>query len=714
MSEKTLLLVDGNALVYRAFHAFPKELTAPDGMSIGATFGFCRILFSAIRTLKPTHLAVAFDLPGGTFRDDFYDKYKANRSAMPEELKAQIPIVHEIVRTMEAPIFALERFEADDMLGTISRTVEKADHDTKVIILSGDQDLLQLVTKQTLVYSPGIAPKKATLFTIEAVQEKYGFSPEQMVDYKALRGDPSDNIPGVKGIGEVTATQLLSQFKTLDGVYSALEKGPLEGVKPGIQAKLSEFKEDAYLSYKLATILTDVPMEFDLGKCLLELQRPENLVEMFRKYNFKSLIEELPTTHKLVATAADIFGSAEEELSAPVPHSESDNIDTALAPVLRKMEEVGVKVDTDYLKELENEYTLEIGKVTEALHEAAGQPSPQQVGFILYDVMKIPTHGISKGKTGFTTNADALNKLSEEYPIAKLLLQYRELTKLQSTYIKPLQEQVDAKSRVHTSYAPDTATGRLSSRNPNLQNIPSRSEQGRRIRRAFTTDKGWKLVAADYSQFELRIAAHLSGDKALIELFNKGGDFHSQTATKMGVDRRTAKIINFSILYGKGAFGFANDLGITMDEAKNYIEQYFQTFSGLRKYLDQVLEETRKNGYGETMFGRRRAFPEITSGHFQRRAAAEREAVNLPIQGSQADILKKAMSNLDKRLMESKSKARLILTVHDELVIEAPDSEVEAITALLKDVMENAIALSVPVLVESKVGTNWADMEKVV
>ncbi len=720
MAEKTLLIVDGYALIFRAFHAFPKDLTDPEGNTIGAVFGFSRILFSSIRTLKPTHLAVAFDLPGPTFRHEQFAAYKGTRSETPQELLNQIPMVRQIVETMEAPIFASPSYEADDMIGTISRLIEREHKDTKVIILSSDQDLLQLVSEQTLMYSPGIAPKKPTLFNPGAVQEKYGFSPIQMIEYKALRGDPSDNIPGVKGIGEVTATQLIKQFGTIDAMYKELAKGPLAEVKTGVQDKLREHEADARMSHKLATICVDAPLEFDIDLCRLEIQHPENLVDLFRKLNFKSLIEELPKSHKLVATAADVFADAEQTtiVGEPVPVSESNNVDTDLAPILRKMEETGVRVDTAYLATLEEEYTAEISKLLQQLHEAAGQPfnpdSPQQVGYILYEVLKIPTTNISKGKTGFTTNADTLNKLANEQPIAALLLQYRELTKLQSTYIKPLQVMVDEHKRVHTNYAPDTSTGRISSRNPNLQNIPSRSEQGRRIRRGFITEEKWTLISADYSQIELRVAAHLSGDQALIEAFQKGGDFHTETATKMGVDRRTAKIINFSILYGKGAFGFAQDLGISMDEAKKYIEQYFQTFSGLRKYLDGILQSARETGYSETMLGRRRAFPDLTSGNFHQRAAAEREALNLPIQGTEADILKKAMCNLDNRLKEYKSPARMILTVHDELVLEVPDEHIDETAALLTDIMENAIHLVVPVVVEAKIGKNWADMSSLI
>lgn len=720
MSKPLLLLVDGNALVYRAYHAFPKELTAPDGSPTGATFGFCRILFAAIKTLRPTHLAVAFDLSGPTFRHEKYAGYKATRAEMPDDLRAQIPLVHQIVETMEAPIFAQESFEADDMIGTISRLVEKDHKEVQVVILSSDQDLIQLVTDHTSVYSPGIAPKQPTMYTPAKVEEKYGFEPLKMIDYKALRGDPSDNIPGVPGIGEVTATQILKEFGDIENLYKALEKGETDSLKAGVVTKLKEGKDKALLSYELATIKVDVPTKFDLDACRLELQRPEQLVTVFRELNFKSLLDELPGSHKLAATAADVFGdtpAVADTPEKPREKSQSEQLDDQLAPVLREMENRGAKVDLPYLKDLEEEFQKEILDLTDKLHHEAGQPfnpdSPMQVAHILYEQMKIPTDGVRKGKTGYTTDADTLGKLAEEHVIAQLLLQYRERTKLQSTYIKPLQEIADEKGRVHTNYAPDTATGRISSRNPNLQNIPTRSEQGRRIRRAFITEPKWSLLAADYSQIELRIAAHLSKDPLLIESFNKGGDFHEETAKKMGVSRHVAKVINFSILYGKGPFSLSHDLGSTIEEAKQYIEQYFTTFKVLRKYLDEILANTRTNGYGETMFGRRRPFPDITSSNFQRRSAAEREALNLPFQGTQAEILKLAMSNLDKQLKSSKSEARMILTVHDELVLEVPDSDIPTIANLVRETMVNAVELIVPIKVDVKAGKNWAELEPI-
>ncbi len=712
MANSTLLIVDGNGLFYRAYHAFPKDLTTPKGEYIGAVYGFTRIFLSTIKTLKPTHVAVAFDLKGDTFRHTQYPLYKATRDKMPEDLAAQIPRMWEIAQKMEAPIYSAETFEADDCIGTVAAQVVKNDPDTRVVILSGDQDLIQLVNDRVSMYAPGISPKKPTMYTPEKVQEKYQFEPRQMIDYKSLRGDPSDNIPGVKGVGEVTATQLIQTYKSLDGLYEAVHSGNTEGIKPGILAKLIGHEADARLSYKLATICTEVPISIDLDACRLELQHPEHLVGLFQELGFKSLLTELPTNHRISAEAHDVFSNAESETPAEeVYKSRSEEIDDQLAPILREMEATGVKVDLAYLKNLENEYTTEITSLITQLHTMAGEEfnpdSPQQVAHVLYEVLNIPTTNIRKGKLGFTTDAATLADLAPDYPICALLLTYRELTKLQNTYIKPLQELGDENDRIHTSYAPDTATGRVSSRNPNLQNIPVKTEQGRRIRRAFIPEDGYTFVAADYSQMELRVAAHLSRDPALIAAFKAGGDFHAETAAKMGVDRRTAKVINFSILYGKGAFGFSQDLGISMSEARDYIDQYFKTFPQLKKFLDQTVESTKKLGYAETLYGRRRYLPEIISGNYLQRSAAEREALNLPIQGTQADILKDAMCHLAGALKNTG--IRMILTVHDELVLEVPDAKVNEACQILEKEMTGVIELLVPIKVEVKTGKNWSD-----
>lgn len=704
----TLLLVDGNALFYRAYHAFPKDLTTPDGQPSGATFGFTRILMAAVRNLKPTHLAVCFDTKGATFRDELLKQYKATRAPMPEDLVSQVPMIWELVDRMEAPRYSAVGLEADDLIGTIARQVETGHPDMKVIILSSDRDMLQLVTDRVHVYSPQVGFSKAILYTPAVVKERFGFAPIQMIDYKALRGDTSDNIPGVPGIGEVSGKQLIADFGTLDKLYEAIKAGATDGLKPSILKKLQENEDLARVSYTVATIKTDADIKFDEQECRLEIKQPEKLVELFQKYNFKSLIKELPQSHRLVTEAADIF--AETAAVTASGTNESAKLDEALAPILREMESFGVKVDRSYLKSLEEEFDAEITKLRNQLHTLAGQPfntdSPQQIAHVFYKVLGIPTEFIRKGKHGYTTDAATMHMLAPDYPIAALLLAYREVTKLQSTYVKPLQELADSHDRIHTSYAPDTATGRISSRNPNLQNIPIKTEQGRRIRQAFIAPKGKQLVAADYSQIELRVAAHLSQDPVMMEAFASGKDFHAETGARMGVDRRVAKIINFSILYGKGAFGFSQDLGISMAEAKEYIEQYFKTYAGLKKYLDTVLEEAKATGRVATMLGRVRELPDIQGANYQRRSAAEREAVNLPIQGTAAEILKKAMVDLVP-LLKNHDGSVMILTVHDELVLEVPDADVPTVAKLLKTTMENAVPLSVPVVAQVKSGPNW-------
>jgi DNA polymerase-1 len=751
----TLLLVDGYALLYRAFYAYP-PLTTPKGEPIGAVYGFSRILLAALRSLKPTHVAVCFDLDKPTFRHQTYAMYKATRQKMPDELSSQISRMHQVIDYLEFPIYAAEGFEADDVIATIAD--QAAAQGEQVLILSGDQDLLQLVTPEISLYSPAVGKKAAVLYTPEKVQETYGFPPKQIVDYKALAGDSSDNIPGVTGIGDVTAKQLLAQYGTLEQLYDCLDTGHVTTLKPAVLQKLTAQRDQAWDSYRLATLRKDAPVEYSAERCKLELQNPERLVELFHQLGFRSLIAEMPKSHYLLSEAADVFAQAmatsagsDPAPAAPNPRapspdadqatdplasdtpafadpatydnpetaglSPSEQVDKQLEPVLRKMEQAGVKIDLAYLRGLEEEFNREIAQARDQLQETAGQPfnpdSPSQVAHILYEVLHIPTQGVRKGKTGYTTDAATLQYLAHTYPIATQLLQYREVTKLQNTYVRPIQELADPRQRLHTSYAPDTSTGRISSKNPNLQNIPIKSERGRRIRKAFIAETGYRLVAADYSQIELRIAAHLSGDPAMQEAFRNGGDFHAATAERMKVDRRTAKVINFSILYGKGPYGFSQDLHISLAEARQYIDQYYDTYKKLREYLDRILADVRQNGYAETLYGRRRYFPEINSRAYQRRSAAEREAMNLPIQGTAADILKLAMCELDTVLTRQLPQARLILTVHDELVVEVLQAQVELAAALLRQTMTDIVTLAVPLEVSVAAGDNWADMQEI-
>ena len=707
--NKTLLLVDGNGLFYRAYHAFPKELTTPSGELIGATFGFTRILLNSIKMLKPTYVAVCFDMKGSTIRKELFAEYKATRSKMPEDLACQIERMHEIVNALEMPVFKVSGFEADDLIGTLSLQAEKAEQ--SVVVLTGDQDLLQLVSPTTSVYMPASPPKLPTLFSPEKVREKYGFDPLQMIEYKSMRGDPSDNIPGIPGIGDVGATKLIQEFGTLNELYRQLHEGGAPSVKGALRQKILDGEESARMSHQLATIIRDAPITLDLELTKLELKDPTAALTLFKELGFRSLLKDLPASQRLAADAADIFG----EQVPDAPLQEANPIDQAVAPVLRAMEQLGVEIDQPYLKSLEKEFAGTQDSYRQQLFVLAGEEfnadSPAQVASMLYEKLGVPTKNVRKGKTGYTTDAAALQELAEEYPIAGLLLQYREIGKLLNTYVLPLQTLADEHSRIHTTYAPDTSTGRLSSKNPNLQNIPIKTAQGRRLRKAFVATPGYLLVAADYSQMELRVAAHLAHDPAMITVFSSGGDFHAETGARMGVDRRTAKMLNFSILYGKGAFGFAKDLKITVAEAKAYIDQYFQTFSALRTYLDTILEKGRENGYVETLYGRKQEYPNLTSSNYQLRSAAEREAVNMPIQGTQADILKMAMADLYIALQQRQMASRLLLTVHDELVLEAPLSEVDAAAALLKEVMVGAAKLDVPVEVSVKTGPNWDEVD---
>ncbi len=712
MSKKQLLLVDGHALLYRAYHAFP-PLTSPSGEPTGAVFGFWRILTTLLKDRQPSHLGVAFDVKDETtFRKEQFPAYKATRSPMPDDLAAQIELAHELVTLLDCPIYAKERWEADDLLGTIAKQAESEGFE--VLILSPDRDLWQLATEHIHLIVPGLQGKRELEIAVDDVPAHLGISAGQVVEYKGLRGDPSDNLPGVPGVGEVTAKEILSRFANLEELYEALEAGTA-GLKPAVTAKLIAAKEDAYLSRELATIRTDAPATFDAARSRLEVAHPDQLAARFADLGFKSLLRDLPKATALGAQVAAVFEEAGEAPTVQVD-APSYRTDEALAPILREMEHYGVMIDRSYLQGLERTYAEEIADLADELNKAAGQPfnpdSPTQVSHILYEVLGAPTAGVKKTQRGYTTDADALEKLSH-IPLAGRLLKYREVTKLLSTYIKPLQEAADAQDRIHTSYAPDTATGRISSRNPNLQNIPVRTERGQAVRRAFIASPGHQLVAADYSQIELRVAADLSADPGLIAAFKEHADFHEATARRMGVDRRTAKVINFSILYGKGAFGLSQDLGISVPEAKQYLETYFATFPKLRAYLDEQVHLATTQGFVETKFGRRRSFPELMgNAPYVRKEAAKREAMNLPIQGTAADIMKLAMVALAPRLTQVPG-AHLMLTVHDELVLDVPEVQVATTAKLLQEVMESAVTLSVPVEVEVKLGSNWRDLSPV-
>jgi DNA polymerase-1 len=918
--KKRLLVIDGNSLLHRAWHALPPSLTTKDGIVINAVYGFTSLLLKALRELSPDFIVVAFDRKEPTFRHEAYEAYKATREKQPEELYAQLPILKSVLETMGVPFLEKAGFEADDIIGTVvahSKGAEK-------IIMTGDLDILQLIDSETKVYTPKKGISDLTVYDESAVRDRYGLTPEQMIDFKALRGDPSDNIPGVRGIGEKTATILLSQFGTLDTIYRVLETNDprMEKVSARVRELLSAGKEQAFLSKKLVTIVLDVPVAVSLEKLRLKpFNRPE-IQKLFQELGFKSLLERLPAPSRSPAgtsggdqpgsvgdgmgTATTGGGSAEptgsasactvvttdRELEALIsvsrragvlaikteadnanpllatplgwgiaaagkvwfvpadffpkqglskefamlledervrkighnikydflilrgrgvtlrgivgdttiasyllsPGSRSHDLETMVAevlgrsltpppketpgatealplgtlafyfcegvaaispihdrlqerlraegldrvyadmdipliPVLGRMEEAGILVDTKFLKKRSVDLAQKLGALGREIHRLAGTEfninSPAQLREILFEKLQIkPPRGRLRRTGGgeLSTAASELEKMRGAHPIIDPIFEHRELSKLKSTYVDALPELVNpATGRVHTTFHETvTATGRLSSSNPNLQNIPIRTELGREIRKAFVAPRGMRILAADYSQIELRILAALAGDEAMLAAFRAGEDIHTRTAAeiadvapeKVTSDmRRAAKAINFGIAFGMGANSLAEAAGVSLDRARDFIDRYFAVHSRLREYLDETKAIAAKRGYVETLFGRRRPIPNITSTIPYLRAEAERMAVNMPVQGTEADLIKLAMIAIDKELPKISGKSRMLLQVHDELVFEVPEPEVRRVGTFVKDTMENIRKLPVPIKVDLHGGKNWGEME---
>lgn len=914
-AKPRLLIIDSNALIHRSYHALP-PLTTPAGQPVQAVYGFATTLLKAWKELKPTHIVACFDLEGQTFRDRIYKEYKATRQAAPDDLYEQIPLVHDLVEAFNIPIYELRGFEADDLIGTITQQQPKIEK----IIVTGDMDSMQLVDARTKVYTLRKGVTDTALFDPVAVQERYGLRPDQIIDYKALRGDPSDNIPGVKGVGEKTATDLLTEFSTLDRLYQALAdaasggrgqaglKAKAKNLKPGLVDKLITFKSDAFLSRELATIKRDVPIEFNLDQAAVKRYDRDRVVTMLQNFGFKSLLGKLPevdggaerqarqtamlldqaaprkaghdytlvadepnfkaflaelkkqtrfaldteTTaikphdakllgvsfswkagtgyyvvakdefveqlrpilenpkilkyghhlkydgeilklhgvnvqpfsfdtmiasyllnpgtrqHSLDALAFSEFGYEMmpiEALIGPkgkkqgsmaeapldkvawyaaedadftwrlaekfIPKIETagltglmDALELPLIPVLMDMELTGVKIDVEFLAEMSKDVRRELKKIEAKIYSLAGQEfnvsSPIQLKQVLFEKLRIETRGVGRTKTGLSTAADQLEKMKDAHPIVPLIGQYRELTKLLSTYLDALPECVHPKtSRVHTSYNQTVAaTGRLASTDPNLQNIPIRTELGARIRHAFIADRGHRLVSADYSQIELRIIASMAKDEAMMDAFQKGEDIHARTAANInGVPldqvtkqmRRAAKAVNFGIIYGLGYVGLAQGEGISRDEARAFIEKYFTIHKNIKAWIDHTKVLAHEKGFVETLFGRRRYFPEINSSNGMLVAAAERQAINAPIQGTAADLMKLAMIKVHARLPSISPQAKLLMQVHDELIVEAPTDEAEKVGKFLKETMENIYTLNVPIAVDVGIGKNWGE-----
>jgi len=877
MTKRVVAVVDGNSLIHRAFHGLPPTMTAPDGRPTNAVFGFISMLAKMIDVLEPDGVVVAFDKGKPKFRSDILASYKAHRPPTAPELKVQFPMVKELLKAMAVPTVEAEGWEGDDILGTLAERGEKAG--MRVLLITGDRDALQLVTENVSVVTTRKGITDIVTYDPQGVFDRYGVTPAQVIDYMGLKGDTSDNIPGVPGVGEKTAAKLIAEHGTLEAVLAAAP-----GIKGKLGERLREHADDALLSRTVATIRRDVPIDLDIGAVTWGKFDPAEIAKAFAELRFTTLLERvlataqekpavpvaeptvpwvvlrdsdaltrarewvaegagswigasiddgsgesLFTDHRDLALAADqavailsdeniasaftsilqssrlaagdvksllhdlcptVSGSAvcdesfdaadpgrlfdcalaaylleshrssydiaglhADYLGQPLPDAtdakpraaveaeavarltpnfeellEKDGsldcfsrIEMPLVPVLARMERVGVEIDTDVLKGLALETGGSIDALVAEIHEMAGVEfnidSPKQLAEVLFEKLDLPPS--KKTKTGYSTDASVLKMLAAQYPIAQLIRDYRELAKLKSTYIDALPRLLGSDDRLHTSFNQTVAaTGRLSSSNPNLQNIPVRTEFGRRIRAAFVPGTfGDTIVGADYSQIELRILAHLSADPGLIEAFTSGADFHAATASRvfgMPVDevtteyRSRAKAVNFGIVYGQTAHGLGESLGIGYGEAQAMIDRYFEAYPGVRSYLDGTVASAHKEGYATTMFGRRRRIPELKSSNYNMRSFGERTAMNHPMQGTAADIIKLAMIEVDQRLRAEGFSARMVIQVHDELVFECPADEVERLSAMVCEAMAGVVELAVPLEVDVSYGENWA------
>jgi DNA polymerase-1 len=815
---KRLILLDAHAILHRAYHALP-DFVSSKGEPTGGLYGVSTMLLKIIADLKPDYIVACYDLPGPTYRHDVYKDYKAGRKKADPTLVSQMKRSRDLFAVFGIPIYDKPGFEADDMLGTIVEKIKKSNAEnekknsggknslpnTDIIIASGDMDTLQLVDNTKVrVYTLKKGINDTILYDEDAVRERFGFGPELLPDYKGLRGDPSDNIIGIAGIGEKTATILIKTFGTIEDIYKALAKDRKDkkfpykkfkevGITDRIINLLEEGQEEAEFSKMLATIRRDAPIDFSLPQQTFRDGLDVAKVKaFFTELDFRTLgarldqvmagkvagktatasmsakkvkeekekgfqnIDPLELEKTAIAlwlvksdltnpslddiynfAGIDNFTKAREIIFAELEkrHVKKvyDDIELPLMPVVQKMKKRGIRIDVEYLCALSREYHAESDKLEKKIWDIAGVEfnisSPKQLGEILFDKLGLVVKNAKKtGGGARSTKESELAKIAEmaDGGIAKLILDYRELQKLLGTYIDTIPTQVDGESRLHTTLVQaGTTTGRMSSINPNLQNIPIKTELGKRIRRAFVADRGFILASFDYSQIELRVAAFLSGDKRLIEIFKNGGDVHSAVASAVfGVPeekvdremRRRAKVINFGVMYGMGVNALRANLGTDRASAQQFYNDYFKTFSGLATYLDQVKAETARRGYTETFFGRRRYFEGIKSKLPFIRAMAERMAINAPIQGTEADIIKLAMIDVDRYIESEKLGADvfMLLQVHDELLFEIRGSNVEMVAPKIKAIMENVIdpakIKGVKCVVEYAVGKNWSEI----
>ena len=841
---KRLVIIDGKSVFYRGYYAMPNLSTA-DGTPTGGVYGFAALSLELMKKLKPDYACVAWDKPKTNIRKrlEIYPEYKAGRKPAPADFYAQIPILHELLQAFGWPLYELDDYEADDIMATLAK--KASEQGIEVCLITSDLDALQAISPLVHVYALKKGLTNIDLFKPESFQEKYGIRVDQFLDLKALKGDSSDNIPGVPGIGEKTAVQLLQQYDTLDNIYDNLWQ-----VKDSVRRKLEAGKDAAEVSKKVAELWFDAPIALNLKDMDVTDLDTAKLKELLLSLEFRSLLRNLPehmkesetdvssTTARGFDAAEDVSGghatavltmakelvvwpdgdsvwlSHERGKAAKVTREQAAKIletvpmvghdvkvflkqlladgvkilpeihhDTAqgsfllnplrksrdladligmetiddpklaitavwalyeeqsaaldalpklahvarmidfpLIVVLARMEHAGIQLDTTKLAEMNLELTERVAKVKAAMFDMVGYEfniaSPVQLSEVLFTKLQLPTDGIKRGKTGFSTGQKELDKLRGQHPIVELIEEFRELTKLQNTYVETLPKLVDEQSRIHTVFNQDVAaTGRLSSTDPNLQNIPIRTDMGRRIREAFVPAKGNVFVSADYSQFELRLAAVLAGEEKMVNDFNAGTDIHTKTVSevyKIPLDdvtkdqRRAAKVINFGVLYGMSSHGLAAAAGLSFMEAKQFIDEYFRVRPAIRHYIDNTVKKAHEDGFVETLFGRRRPTPDVKSSNFVVRQAAERAAANMPIQGTEADLMKMAMVEVDRKL---DGDGVQLLQIHDSILIECPKHNAEKISELLQSTMENIYPeIGVKLQVDVHVGDNWGEV----
>jgi len=772
---KKLLLIDAYAMIFRAYYAF---IRAPrmnsKGENTSAIFGFAVTLDDLIRKINPTHVGVAFDPAGGTFRHEAFEQYKAQRPETPEDIRKAVPVIKQLLEAMNIPVLEVPGFEADDVIGTLAHQAEEAGFE--VYMATPDKDYGQLVSNHVFMYRP----RHTGGFELMGPQEvcaKYGLQrKEQVIDLLGLMGDASDNIPGCKGVGEKTAVALLQQFGSIDNMLANTDQ-----IKGALRQKVESQTEEIKFSRFLATIRTDVPITLDENLLAKKEPNIEALTALYRELEFNTLLRKIapatsamstsssPTTPTRSTKAApadpsqlDLFASFDEPAAAEPeqaaydtienrlcqyllnpevafnPYKEPDwkalkadadlwnlynEVELPLVEVLREMEKAGVRVDAEKLKQAEQVLTIELNQLEQRIYDLAGETfninSPRQVGELLFDKLKLDTKA-KKSKTGqYSTSEEVLVALKDRHAIVGLILDFRATQKLINTYIAALPGYIAEDGKIHTTYNQTvTATGRLSSSNPNLQNLPIRSERGRFIREAVIPDEGCRFLSADYSQIELRLMAHFSQDAHMLAAFRNGQDIHAATAARIyGLpieqitkdQRRKAKTANFGIIYGISAFGLAQQLDCSRTEAKQLIDDYFAAFPSVIRYIESQKELARQRGYAETLFGRKRYLPDINSQNATVRSFAERNAVNAPIQGTAADIIKMAMVSIHRRLKEEGLQAQMIMQVHDELNFNVPVAEVDRVREIVVGEMQNAVHLSIPLIAECGVGENWLE-----